>query len=74
MNEELTPYIRQYDYALVCLGDSQDLQVGYSLSAEAFDDFDQFQLQTVHLQPQILKGDEEVSGAVCEGSYAFDFE
>lgn len=41
VDEQLAPYVRQYDDALVCLGDGKDLQVGYSFGAEVLQDFDQ---------------------------------
>lgn len=73
MNEEFSAHGCKQDDALVRLGNCEYLQICDSLDAKIFDDFDQFYLKIVDLEPQILESDDQIVRTVSESCNSFCF-
>ena len=66
VNQQLFATVGQKHYAFEAFGNLQDFHERYFLEAEILQCFYQTQLETVHLQTQILVRDDQVGGAVRE--------
>lgn len=72
MNANVSVVMTEKDNVFITLGQEKQFEKGSRPGKKLFERLDQLQIKSVNFQPQVLKGQQEIAGAIGECRYSAD--